>query len=64
MYSAGVQGAVSEKAVEYCRAHSIRVVPGQCPFMFWRDSHMGHRLHGFVLKIMGRYPRRAEALAG
>jgi hypothetical protein len=58
MYRAGGQGAVSEKAVEFCREHGIQVVPGECPYMFWNDSGLGHRLHGVVLKIVGRYPRR------
>jgi uncharacterized protein len=63
MYSAGSQGAVSQSAVEFCHAHGIRVVPGQCPFMFWRDAGAGHRFHGFILKIIGRYPRHDHAAA-
>ena len=61
MYRAGGVGAVSEKAVEFCHEHGILVVPGYCPFMFWRDSHVGHRLHGLVMKIVGKYPRRGSA---
>ena len=63
MYRAGGPGATSEPAIEFCHAHNIQVVPGECPFMFWRDSGLGHRLHGFVLKIFGRYPRRGSAIA-
>lgn len=63
MYSAGVEGAVSPKAVEFCRARGIQVVPGECPFMFF--PHNGfHRVHGFIRKITGSYPRRFHALAG
>jgi len=63
MYSAGVQGAVSPKAVEFCAAHGIQVVPGECPFMFF--PHNGfHRVHGFIRKITGSYPRRFHALVG
>jgi predicted CoA-binding protein len=58
MYRAGGQGAVSDEAVEFCRENGIAVVPGECPFMFWSDSHLGHRFHGFILKVVGRYPRR------
>jgi len=36
MYSAGSQGAVSSKAVEFWRDRGIQVVPGECPFMFFR----------------------------
>lgn len=63
MYRAAGHGAVSSKAVEFCRAHGIQVVPGECPFMFWSDAHAGHRLHGFIRKITGRYPRHSRALA-
>ncbi len=63
MYRAGGQGAVSDKAVDFCRAHGIEVVPGECPYMFWRDASAGHRLHGFVRKITGRYPHRARVAA-
>lgn len=63
MYSAGSQGAVSPKAVEFCQARGIQVVPGECPFMFF--GHNGfHRIHGFIRKITGSYPRRFQALAG
>jgi predicted CoA-binding protein len=51
------KGAVSEKAVAFCRERGIEVVPGQCPFMFLPETARFHRFHGFVRKIMGRYPR-------
>lgn len=60
MYRAGGRGAVSTDAVQFCRERGIQVVPGKCPFMFWRDAATVHRLHGFVRKITGRYPRRAH----
>jgi uncharacterized protein len=63
MYRAAGKGAVSPEAVQFCREHSIAVVPGQCPFMFWRDAGTGHRLHRFVRRITGRYPRHAHAAA-
>ncbi len=63
MYRAAGAGAVSQKAVEFCHENGILVVPGHCPYMFWRDSHVGHRLHGFVMKIVGRYPHRGRAVA-
>lgn len=63
MYSAGVAGATSPRAVAYCWAHGMKVVPGECPFMFWRGAGFGHRLHGFVLKIAGKYPQRSAPAA-
>jgi uncharacterized protein len=60
MYRAAGKGSVSENAVAFCQEHGMRVVPGQCPFMFLPDSGGIHRFHGFVRKIMGRYPRHTS----
>jgi uncharacterized protein len=61
MYRAGGKGAVSEKAVAFCRARGIKVVPGECPLMFLPEAASFHHFHGFVRKITGRYPRHAAA---
>lgn len=60
MYRATGKGAVSENAIAFCQEHGMRVVPGQCPFMFLPDTPGFHRFHGFIRKITGRYPRRAS----
>ena len=60
MYRAIGKGAVSEKAVAFCRERGIEVIPGQCPFMFLPNAAGFHRFHGFLRKITGRYPRRAH----
>lgn len=59
MYRAGGTGAVSHRAVEFCHAHGIEVVPGECPFMFFPNAGF-HRVHGFLRKLTGRYPRRLK----
>ncbi len=51
MDRAGGKGAVSLAAVAYCRSKGIAVVPGFCPFMFWKDASFFHRLHGFFVKL-------------
>jgi uncharacterized protein len=56
MYRAAGQGAVSSKAVEFCEAHGISVIAGECPYMFLRDTNWLHRMHGCLRKITGRYP--------
>jgi predicted CoA-binding protein len=56
MYRAGGHGAVSPAAVEFCYEHDIQVVPGECPYMFLPAAGL-HRIHGFIQKIIGRYPR-------
>ena len=60
MYRAGGTGAVSDKAVAFCRERGIEVVPGECPYMFFPHAGL-HRVHGFIRKITGHYPRRAAA---
>ena len=61
MYRAAGKGAVSMKAVEFCRAKGMEVIPGQCPFMFLPGAQGVHRLHGFFRKITGRYPQHRMA---
>ena len=50
MYRAGGKGAVNRQAVQFCRERGIKVVPGQCPFMFLPNTAGFHRFHGFVRK--------------
>jgi len=57
LYRAVGNGAVSPAAVSYCRASGIKVVDGNCPYMFWPDSAWYHRVHGVLLKVLGRWPR-------
>ncbi len=60
MYKAMGKGSVSAKALAFCQERGIQVVPGQCPFMFLPGAETGHRLHGFIRKITGRFPRRTR----
>jgi uncharacterized protein len=59
MYRGGGKGAVSPQALQFCEERGFQVVPGECPFMFWRDAGAVHRVHGFIRKITGHYPRHA-----
>jgi len=61
MYRAGGKGAVSDKAVAFCREHGMQVIPGQCPFMFLPGTGGVHKFHGFIRKIFGTYPRHQHA---
>jgi predicted CoA-binding protein len=64
MYRAGGKGSVNNKAVAFCEERGIRIIPGQCPFMFLPGADAVHRFHGFVRKITGRYPRPSAAQPG
>jgi predicted CoA-binding protein len=50
------QGSVTTEAVALCREHGLACVPGECPFMFLRDTGWIHRLHGVVKRLGGGYP--------
>jgi uncharacterized protein len=56
MYRAAGAGAVSAEAAAWCRSSGIRVVEGECPFMFLPDTAWFHRLHGVCRKLVGSYP--------
>ncbi len=51
LYRAVGAGAVSRKAVAFCKSRGIRVIEGFCPYMFWKDASFFHRLHGFLVKL-------------
>jgi predicted CoA-binding protein len=57
MFRGGGAGAVSAEAVGFCESKGIAVIPGECPFMFLPGGAWFHRLHGWVRKIAGSYPR-------
>jgi uncharacterized protein len=63
MYRAGGQGAVNQDAIAFCRENGITVVEGHCPFMFLPGTPLVHRIHGFVLKIFGAYPKEAPSVS-
>jgi predicted CoA-binding protein len=57
MYRATGTGAATADTVQFCEANGMEVVPGECPFMFLPGGAWFHRLHGFVRKITGAYPK-------
>ena len=57
MFRGGGTGAVSAEAVGFCESKGIAVIPGECPLMFLPGGAWFHRLHGWVRKITGSYPR-------
>lgn len=63
LHRAGGQGSVTPEAVQFCREQGIHVIEGHCPFMFLSRTQFVHRLHGFVLKLTGAYPREIRRTA-
>ena len=52
-------GSVSQAAVDFCWQQGLSVVEGYCPYMFLPEASAFHRVHGFFLKMTGRYPAAA-----
>lgn len=65
MHRATETGSVGKKAVQFCEKHGIRVVAGECPFMFlpeWRGSPPARAFpqnHGALSKVRPRLSRAA-----
>ncbi len=57
LYGINGEQDVDADALRYCRDHGIGVVPGYCPYMFLEKAALYHRLHGFVARLIGKYPR-------
>ncbi len=56
MFRAAGAGAVSRDALRFCASKGIRVVDGECPFMFLPATGWFHRMHGLIRRLLGRYP--------
>ncbi len=63
LHRGGGQGSVSRDAVDFCHKQGINLVEGYCPFMFLPNTPFFHRVHGFLLKLSGSYPRKASCAA-
>lgn len=61
LFRAVGRGAVSDAAVDLCRAGDMDVIPGRCPLMFLPNAGPIHRFHAFLLKLVGKHPEQADA---
>jgi predicted CoA-binding protein len=57
MYRAVGSGAVSRNAAAFCRSRGMRVIEGECPFMFLENGAWPHRFHARCRMLLGKYPR-------
>ena len=60
----GISGPtqVSPYTLRICEQLGLGVIPGYCPYMFLEKSALFHRLHRFVWKAMGKYPKLGTQL--
>jgi predicted CoA-binding protein len=56
-YGVSDRSADNAAAIAFCQEHGIAVIPGYCPYMFAQRSPFFHKIHGFVAKVTGQYPR-------
>jgi uncharacterized protein len=63
MHRGSGQGSVSKEAVDLCHQKGIGLVEGYCPFMFLPGTPFFHRVHGFLLKLVGGFPRGVQGNA-
>jgi len=57
LYGINGEQDVDPAALQFCRDHGIGVIPGYCPYMFLERAAFFHRIHGFVAKLVGKYPQ-------
>lgn len=50
------QGSESYAAIRYCEKNSMDPVHGQCIMMFIEPVESIHKIHRWVLKLVGKYP--------
>jgi predicted CoA-binding protein len=55
LYRAAGRGSATPEAIRLCEENGIAVVPGECPFMFFPNTGLLHRFHGFVRSIASVY---------
>lgn len=57
LYKAVAGGAVSPQVVEACDKLGVRVIAGECPFMFFPNTQWFHRIHAGWRTLTGTMPR-------
>lgn len=50
------QGAQSEEAVKFAKAHGANIITQKCILMFANPGGI-HKLHGFIAKLFNKYPK-------
>jgi len=55
----GISGPkdVSSEVLRIGEEYGAGIIPGYCPYMFFRDSSWFHRLHTSAWKFVGLYPK-------
>jgi predicted CoA-binding protein len=51
------QGAESRNAIQFCQENNIPHVSGECIMMFAEPVSSIHKVHRFIWKLIGKYPK-------
>lgn len=57
LYGVSEMKDTNDSILEFCNENNIDVIPGYCPFMFLPETAFFHRFHGFLFKMVGKYPK-------
>ena len=57
LYKAVGDGAATPRAVEACDKLGMRVIAGECPFMFFPNTAWFHKIHAGWRTLTGTMPR-------
>ncbi|HRU38752.1 MAG TPA: CoA-binding protein, partial [Candidatus Goldiibacteriota bacterium] len=52
-----MKGVTNPAAVGLAAQKGLNVIVGFCPFMFMPGTAFFHRIHGFIMKMFGAYPK-------
>jgi len=51
-------GSESPEAINYCHQHNMNYITGQCILMHAEPVNSMHKVHRFITKLTGKYPRK------
>lgn len=51
------QSSETPEAIKFCSDEGISLVHGECILMYTNAKSFPHNLHGFLWKILGKYPK-------
>jgi predicted CoA-binding protein len=50
----------SEKAVQFCKDHGIKMIPAACPMMYLQPVDIAHKCMKWIFSFTGRIPKNLD----
>lgn len=57
MHEHVMKGVSNPKAIYLCEEKGMECIVGFCPMMFMPDTDVPHKIHGWIMKLFGAYPK-------